>query len=353
MNVDRLPALEQLSLSKPSKSSKKEMLTVSGQNNLETLEKAFRNPLPALVELDVSQNKLSRIDVANVPGLCTLNLDNNSIAQITSVHGHTRLQSLSWRFQALPTSSPFSEVQYQACRNLRNLYLSGNNLTSFAPAWPFLNLTTLELSSTGLQRMSEDFGSQCPSLRILNLNFNSIQDLRPLLGMVGLQKLYLAGNRISRLRNTAAILKLAGSELEELDLRQNPLSLPFYSPALRSRSNRLENQLVVHSARGPTSPEASDLDINAQSKADEAQHLLLPAENDFDKTCQERLDEPTKLRRQVYEMLVVTSCKSLKTLDGLEIDRKVFRKHGEAWNRLTQLRILKRKVLEGESFLTS
>ena len=305
-----------------------------------------------MTEIDVSNNKLSDLVLANVPNLQTLNLDHNCIARIKFLSDHQTLQTLYWRSQVLPTDCPFSEVQYQACRNITNLYVSGNRISTFAPSSVFLNLCTLELASTGVQKLSKDFGLQCPNLRLLNLNFNAISDLQPLLGIRRLKELYLAGNRISRLRATAGTLKRLGSEFSELDLRMNPLSVGFYTPSPQSGCASSEKQLIIRSPDEPTLLELSDTDSEARSKTQGTQYLLSPLDREYDASARDRLDDDTKLRRRVYEMLLLTSCKSLERLDGLEIDKEAFRRYDAAWDQLKHLGVLRDKESSGHGKAT-
>lgn len=270
-----------------------------------------------------------------MPKLRNLNIDRNSVAQINNLNCLKQLETLSWREQTLAPASSLSEIQYNDCYEVRNLYLSGNPLSDFAPSTPFLNLQHLELASIGLQSFSPDFGLQCPNVRTLNANYNAIRDLRPLLGIVKLEKLFLAGNRVSRLRRTAAVLDRVGKGLLEVDLRNNPLTVGFYTPQEISR----EEKRVV--PRGSNS-RASDDDFEHDLQNTLA--YLLPAiDKAADKLSRERLDEDTKLRRRVYEMLVTNGCKTLEELDGLEVDREMVCRRDGTWERLIDLGVLKTK----------
>lgn len=283
--------------------------------------------------LNISNNRLSFIDLAEVPKLKTLKLDKNSIASIESLSSLKYLETLSWREQTLVPAYGFSEVQYQHCHEVRNLYLSGNTVSSFAPSTSFLNLQNLELASTGLQSLSYDFGLRCPNLRTLNLNYNALRDLRPLLGIVKLRRLFLAGNRVSRLRRTAAVLDRLGKDLLELDLRNNPLTVGFYTPQDASRD---EKQVVSCKFKIPTDG------VDTEGR-DWNSYLLPPLEGEVDERSKERLDEDTKLRRRVYEMLIVNGCKNLERLDGLQVDRRKVGGRDDIWDRLLELGVLKEK----------
>lgn len=312
------------------------LLTIVGNNELETLDLAISIPMTKLEILNLSDNRLSFIDLAEVPQLKTLNLDRNSLGSIESLRSLEQLDSLSWREQTLVPAYGFSEVQYQHCQEVRHLYLSGNAISSFAPSTTFLNLQSLELASTGLQSLSNDLGLKCPNLRDLNLNYNAIHDLRPVLGVVKLQRLSLAGNRVSRLRRTAAVLDRLGKELEQIDLRNNPLTVGFYTP---QESARMEKRLVPHVISQDTTADKEDLKVR-NAKA----YLLPHLDKEADNSSRERLDEDTKLRRRVYEMLVVHACKKLQQLDGLEVERERVGRRDDVWKRLVELGVLKEKV---------
>lgn len=193
------------------------------------------------------------------------------------------------------------------------------------------------MTSTGLQTLSSDFGVKCPNLRHVNLNYNSLRDLRPLLGITNLETLSLAGNRISRLRRTVAVLDRVGKQLVDIDLRNNPLTVGFYTPHTLSRE---EMRVIIQHNKAVL--DGKEEDYEAKS----AKSYLLPrADKESDDASRERFDEDTKLRRRVFEMLVVNACNKLERLDGLEIDRRMVVKRDDVWERLLELGVLKAKAL--------
>ena len=311
---------------------------MSGNNNLESLDGVVPNPLPSLETLDISNSALSSLSITNFPNLRRLYLDQNRVSQIVGLSTHKTLSTLSWRSQSLPSST---EIDYHSAHNITSLHLSGNAFAIFAPSTPFFNLSTLELASTGLQNLSLDFGLQCPNLRVLNLNYNALHDLRPLLGIARLHKLYLAGNRVSRLRRTAAVLQHLSLEFAEVDLRNNPLTVGFYTPQTANLLGHKSEKRIVLST-GPAMADEDDLDDDTTAKAGDA-YLLPRLDREADASARERLDEDTKLRRRVYEMLLVASCKELCMLDGLEVDKKEIGQRDEVWDRLKELGILRGK----------
>lgn len=328
------------------------LILILGNNKLSNF--ATSPSLPHLETLDLASNSLSTINLNPLPNLRTLDIDQNSISHLPSLSTLRQLHTLSWRSQSL---SPGSEINYQSCHNLTNLYLSGNTLSSFTfhpDTDPFFNLQVLELASTGLKILPEGFGLQCPNLRTLNLNFNAIRDLRPLLGITRLERLYLAGNRIERLRRTAAVLERVGKELREVDTRGCPLTVGFYVPPSQSQyqSDESAEKRIILSDSNPDLTSADDQASGWTEEPQEkraAQAYLLPlVDRGRDKADRERLDEDTKIRRRVYEMLLVSACPRLKALDGLEVCKgDVVRKDG-TWGRLCELGVLRPRVDGGE-----
>ncbi|KAL8761556.1 MAG: hypothetical protein Q9184_002321 [Pyrenodesmia sp. 2 TL-2023] len=319
-NLKHLPALERLYLS---------------DNRLERL--AVSERMESLQDLKLAKNQLNTVDIGQMPSLRVLDVDQNSITSINNIESHQRLEVLSWREQRIETV-----LQYQQCRNVRELYLSGNSLPNFAPDTHLLNLQRLELASTGLQTLADDFGIKCPNIRELNLNFNGLSEIRPLLGVVGLEKLYLTGNRISRLRRTASVLERIGPELTELDVRQNPLTLGYYTTQPRPQDSTEQRLVIASENRSTCEPDDAADEILGRRMS----YTLSGLEQGADETARQRLDEDTKIRRRVYELLVMLNCGNLKRLDGLTIDkRKVISKDG-VWERLTELGVVTSKAMD-------
>ncbi|KAI4272370.1 MAG: hypothetical protein LQ337_005342 [Flavoplaca oasis] len=316
-HLNDLPALKRLNLSE----NVIEKLDLSeGSGSLETLR--------------VANNCLDAFDIGRLPCLQYLNVDNNVITRIDGLTSHTTLQTLSWREQDLKPDMPESNIQYEHCRNVRELYLSGNSLRTFAPSVYLLDLRHLELASTGLEYLPEDFGIKCSNLRSLNLNFNALSELRPLVGLVKLEKLHLAGNRIARLRRTASVFGRIGHGLAEIDLRQNPLTVGFYIP--QNQPLRKEQQLIISHQR----TKSQNLDDEGEGSKDGSTYTLPWVEQGADAAARQRFDDETKIRRKVYEMLIAVRCKKLTRLDGLCLDRRKVASKDGVWERLRDLGVL-------------
>ncbi|KAL9595729.1 MAG: hypothetical protein Q9219_006267 [cf. Caloplaca sp. 3 TL-2023] len=303
-------------------------------NKLENL--SIPGTIPTLQDLRLANNELHTLDISQIPKLQLLDIDRNSIVEIDNLGAHKCLEVLSWREQCIDSDANSTTIQYQHCRNVRQLYLSGNTISVFEPDVHLLNLQHLELASTGLQSLADDFGVKCPNLRLLNLNFNALSELRPLLGIVSLEKLCLAGNRISRLRRTASVLDRIGSELAELDMRQNPLTLGYHIPQQHSRSS--SEQRLVLASRSAVSDDARDDSFG--SLRDQQLYQLPPMEQSVDDGARQRLDNDTKIRRRVYELLVTLRCSKLRSLDGLELDRRKIMSRDGVWERLRELGVV-------------
>ena len=152
-------------------------------------------------------------------------------------------------------------------------------------------------------------------------------------------------NRIDRLRRTASVLSHLGKAgtLVEVDLRSNPLTLGFYS-ALSSTSSE-SRAVSLHTNPSPPVSSDGDMDWEADAEAEAvAKTYLLPSlDADADRAARERLDEDTKLRRRVYEMLAAGACPALRVLDGLVLDREMVARRDKVWERLVELGVLKKR----------
>jgi hypothetical protein len=173
----------------------------------------------------------------------------------------------------------------------------------------------------GLMELPDTFGQTTPNVRSINLNFNSIQDLRPLLNIKRLDELLVAGNKLARLRTNLAVLgKL--TTLSKVDIRDNPLTLRFYPPTSEKR---------VMSLRQKTSyDDATDRFVLPDGDAEADQQYL------------QRLDFETRLRRRVQEIMLSTQCRNLRELDGLPFDRSRILKKDDIWDRLLFLGVIKK-----------
>ncbi|TAQ84929.1 hypothetical protein B7494_g6749 [Chlorociboria aeruginascens] len=267
--------------------------------------------VPTLKYLKLSGNNLESIDVNNYPDLRVLYLDRNRLGTVTGLLKAKHLDSLSLREQqeGVVLNMGFLSKAFE----VRKLFLSGNFLGTFDPQTEFLNLQYLELANCGLGSLPGHFGQLVANTRVLNLNFNALKDIKPLLGIVRLKKLHLAGNRLSVVKRTMKVLsQFIG--ISRVDLRNNPLTLGFYPPVVEKQ--------VMKCNTSTDEPNAS--------KA----FKLGDVERERDTKYVARLDMDTKLLRRFFECLALGMCPGLKILDGLNVDRSVLELRDNVWTAL-------------------
>ncbi|PNS18756.1 Septation initiation network scaffold protein cdc11 [Sphaceloma murrayae] len=312
-------------------------------NQLTALNLYSEGHLSKLSHVSASKNKLQAMDLACTPALRFLDLDDNNIAVIHGLSDLKELDTLSLRRQVLAATEACSiwQTLFDTPSFARSLHLSGNTLPSNLEVTTTHNTVShLEIASCGLLSLAKDFGLRFPNLRHVNLNFNALKDIRPLLNVQHLQSLCLVGNRIGRLRKCVETVRhLKG--LQELDVRDNPVSLGFY-PALGTLGQ--EHGMVL-AARHRDEIRGSMLDMNLQ-KVKETRHILPMVSSAADEGHKKVMDEDTRLRRRVHEVLLASSCPDLRTLDGVELDRPAVLKRDQAWERLKELGILKPKIVD-------
>jgi len=267
--------------------------------------------IPHLETLRCANNSIDHLDVSRIPRLRLLYADCNRLETIMGIQTHACLETVALCEQAAECGLTLA-ANITSFSEIRNLYLSGNKLPSLPITSHFLNLQTLEVAFTGLSALPANFGTLVPNLRTLNLNSNSLKDLRALRGILKLRRLHVAEKRLSRLRKTIAVVERFASSLEELDLRSNPFSLGFHTGT-------------------PLCGAAADVTI---AKNHTLQQVLPAADADKDAQHLARLDEDTRLRRRVYELLLGTKCAKLASIDGLKFSAATALRRDEVWERL-------------------
>ncbi|PSN72973.1 hypothetical protein BS50DRAFT_671966 [Corynespora cassiicola Philippines] len=281
-----------------------------------------------LRSLRLCRNGLTSLDVEEYcPKLESLYVDGNSLTQVLGLEYLRHLRTFSARDQMLGTDSVNEKCVGNFLRNpdVRNLYISLNHTLSLDLSQHLLNLQRLELSSMGLKELPSDFGQLTPNIRHINLNFNSLKDLRPLLNIKRLSELLLAGNKLERLRANAMVLgKL--TTLSKLDWRDNPLTLRFYAPTSENR--------ILSLRQKPSDEQTTD------------RFILPDGDSEVDQQYLSRLDYETRIRRRVTEMMLANFCKNLRELDGLQFDKARVLVKDEIWERLLFLGVIQRKTSE-------
>ncbi|MBE7179682.1 MAG: leucine-rich repeat domain-containing protein [Terriglobus roseus] len=307
----------------------------------------------ALERLSLRNNRLSSLTMreAAVPNLRHLNIDDNRFSSFDGFSS-LRLTSLSARRQQPVLGQSVAPDVLHRIQNVQSLALSGTHIPTFTmPSDGLANLTHLELASCGLQQLPDDFGFLVPSLKHLNLNFNNLKDIRALLGCKNLQTLLLANNRISRLRKGVMVLERLGKRLTELDLRGNLVTNGFYDTTSRGFATVQKASKETQVAR--TNRELERLDklplpqqaiiTRLNEDAETAPYLLASMDTEADTQYLGHLDEDTKLRRRVYELLLGNALPKLHWLDGGPFDKKQKLAKDDVWLRLAELGVLKRR----------
>ncbi|CBX92664.1 hypothetical protein LEMA_P053700.1 [Plenodomus lingam JN3] len=282
-------------------------------------------PCRLLRSLRLCRNGTTMLEVdRHFPKLEALYVDGNCLTQVSGLEHLRNLRTFSAREQNLANDTDTDWCVSNLLRNpeVRNLYLSLNPTHSLGISQHLLSLQRLELASMGLKELPDNFGQLTPNIRTLNLNFNSIKDLRPLLNIKRLSELLLAGNKLERLRANALVLgKL--ETLSKLDWRDNPLSLRFYAPTSENR--------VMSLRRKPSNDQLTDRFVLPAGDAEvDEQHLL-------------RLDYETRIRRRVTEMMLANLCRNLRELDGMKFDKTRVLVKDDVWERLLLLGVIQRK----------
>ncbi|KAH7414035.1 hypothetical protein DE146DRAFT_707799 [Phaeosphaeria sp. MPI-PUGE-AT-0046c] len=282
----------------------------------------------SLRSLRLCRNGTSLLNVdGHFPKLEALYVDGNTLADVPGLEHLRHLRTFSARDQMLSDDSDMETCVGNLVRNcdVRNLYISLNPIHGLHISQHLLNLQRLELSSMGLKELPDNFGQLTPNIRSINLNFNSIKDLRPLLNIKRLDELLLAGNKLERLRANALVLGKLGT-LSKLDWRDNPITLRFYAPPSENRVMSLRTK--------PSDEQLTD------------RFVLPEGDVEADSIHLSRLDFETRIRRRVTEMMLANLCKNLRTLDGLTFDKTRVLVKDDIWERMLLLGVIQRKQTE-------
>lgn len=288
-------------------------------NRLQWFKTKKNKKYRSLKYLTLSDNDIVNLDVSSFPSLRVLHADRNNIETITGFANTRHLDSLSLREQKQGTL----DLKFLShCYEVRKLFLSGNFLVNFKLTFDFLNLQYLEIANCGMEALPENIGQLCPNLRVVNANFNAINDLRPLREIPRLKKLLLAGNRLEMRKERVVDVLTQMPHLKTLDLRGNPLTLGFYHPL------QLATQLTVSAA--------TDSYKTTETANESGSFELSASDGDKDAKFSKRLDIQTRMRRRIYEVLIIGSCERLKNLDGLSISRSEDKTGDNIWQRLKE-----------------
>jgi len=248
--------------------------------------------------LRVSGNRLRQLHVAAMLNLRTLYADNNALSTLVRVGRLTKLENLSLRNQ----SGRGFNLLTRDVRDVRRFYLSGNPLKAGFLTEPCYNLLYLELAACRLTSLPDELSKLVPNLRVLNLNYNFLEDARPLEGLTRLRKLTIIGSRFKATKSLIRLLQRM-PEVEMLDFRMNPCTLGWYLP------------LLVKDVPGALQPSEG----NARGRGERvAGHTWQELDSKF------RRDLPNEsyIGRLAYRGLIMRACPGIRMLDGVEISEK-------------------------------
>lgn len=341
--------------------------------------------LISLRALRLSGNRLESFDVKHFSSVSLLYLDQNCLSTVAGLERCHNLEVLSIREQTASSGRDpdFAlSLDLGLVKDIRKLFLSSNKLAHgcLSPSAHLLQLQLLDVASCTLDSLPQGFASNFPNLKVLNMNFNSVSELEPLVGMNCLSRLSMVSNRLGRMRRICQILSRLGRtgrgaqcSLRKLDIRGNPLTVGFYPPALTGIGTnvdrkKLKNQGPAVGRKQGNQQELSDAlaDLGNHDHMNQAvtwedgakpdrepeiddPFTVPPADPQADAKYLSRLDQATRLRRKVLELLLYAGTGgSLHTLDGLELRPSLGPESSDmskAWARLEELGVLRRKAI--------
>ncbi|KAH9012964.1 hypothetical protein EDB83DRAFT_2444339 [Lactarius deliciosus] len=310
-------------------------LVVLNLDNNSLDEPELHGILPRLRILRLSANRLKRLDSSYFPSLRVLYIDNNSLTEITKADRLVRLESLSLRNQGGNSLS----LSIRDVRDAKRLYLSGNALPAHFLSEPCYNLIYLEIAACRLSKLPANFSTLVPNLRVLNLNYNFLEDVKPLEGLHRLNKLTIIG---SRLKGTKGIIKVLRGcpDVEMVDFRMNPCTLGWYLPLLvkdvpgalqpSEPSHHASGERRSESASKPSGPELGQKGAGTSIRGGNRGNPRVGttgvaptlAWHELDAKFRRDLPDEAYIGRLTYRGLVMRACSKVRMLDGVVVSRK-------------------------------
>jgi len=83
---------------------------------------------------------------------------------------------------------------------------------------PCYNLIYLEIAACRLSKLPTNLSALVPNLRVLNLNYNFLDDVKPLEGLRRLNKLTIIGSRLKGTKGIINVLR-GCTDVEMVDFR--------------------------------------------------------------------------------------------------------------------------------------
>ncbi|KAH7925885.1 hypothetical protein BV22DRAFT_1088208 [Leucogyrophana mollusca] len=255
--------------------------------------------------LRVSGNRLQHLNVAPFPNLRTLYVDNNSLATLVKAERLAKLENLSMRNQ----SCRDFHLSTRQFRDVKRLYLSGNKLRADFIEEPCYNLVYLEAAACRLTTLPCDLARLVPNLRVLNLNYNFLEEALPLEGLTRLKKLTIIG---SRLKGTKPLIRVLQRmpDAEMLDFRMNPCTLGWYLP------------LLVRDVPGALQPSENSGGSGGDGHPTRGEKTSEYGWQELDSKFRRDLPDDAYVGRLAYRGLVMRACPRIRMLDGVEVSEK-------------------------------
>lgn len=257
--------------------------------------------MPRLRILRASSNRLRRLNIAPFPNLRTLYLDNNFLDTLVKAERLCKLENLSMRNQ---TSCGFY-LSTRQFRDVKRLYLSGNKLKSDFIDEPCYNLLYLEVAACRLTSLPQDLARLTPNLRVLNLNYNFLNDALSLEGLTRLKKLTMIGSRLKGTKQLIRILQRM-PDVEMVDFRMNPCTLGWYLP------------LLVKDLPGALQPSERTEDGQLRGEKGSREYGW----QELDSKFRRDLPDDAYVGRLAYRGLIMRACPRIGMLDGVEVSEK-------------------------------
>ncbi|XP_034538194.1 leucine-rich repeat neuronal protein 2-like [Notolabrus celidotus] len=198
-------------------------------NLLSEIDTAVLHRLPNLTDLDLSQNRFSRVRTITksspIPSLLSLHLEENHLSHLpeASFSSLPNLQELFLSHNNLHSISPKAFVGLDS---LLRLHINNNRLITVDPQWfkALPNLEVLMLGGNPVEALPERGFQALKSLRSLVLGGMGLRGLaeKSLEGLEGLESLSFYDNKLTKVP-TQALRRVPG--LKFLDLNKNRIKL--------------------------------------------------------------------------------------------------------------------------------
>lgn len=191
------------------------------ENGISTI--FIRSPLPRLVLLDISGNKLRRLTGINsFPCLSTLIIEKCLLTTLNGLQNLLNLRKINAASNQITDFQPFSLPL------LSHIDLHNNRITSLSSFILFQSLVFLDLSDNPIDDNGLGITAQLPELKEFRANHSNISDPSFIASIApSVVSISLLFCKISSIKNVQ-LLTNSASNLIYLDLRGNPINEPIY-----------------------------------------------------------------------------------------------------------------------------